>query len=92
MRKERSERKTKMIQQLRTRYPRIMIGKKECFAVSGGRIVSIDLFPGEDALVVEYADNYAEAELFRFEDGDRFYLDELSEDEMLTAILQEIEN
>lgn len=53
----------------------------------------IDEFPGEFALVIEYAENKKQAIRGIFgEDGDRFYLDEMDEDEMFAAMCQEVRN
>lgn len=51
----------------------------------------IDVFPDEYALVIEYAENKAKAIRGIFgEDGDLFYLDEMDEDEMFEAMLEEV--
>ena len=43
------------------------------------------------ALVIEYADTEQEARQNALEDGDRFYLDETTLDEMLRLMIAEIE-
>ena len=63
-----------------------------CFYTATGGVVVVDSLPSYNALVLGHADNLAEAEQNRFEDGDLFYLDEMDEDAMLAAMLLEIEN
>ena len=63
-----------------------------CFYTPTGGVVVVDVMPGENALVLGHAVNLAEAELYRFEDGDRFYLDEMDEDAMFAAMILEIED
>ena len=55
-----------------------------------GEIFSLQKFPGAEAIVVEYAANCAEAALNRYEDGDRFYLNEMDDEILIRCILQEI--
>ncbi len=51
----------------------------------------IDEFPGEFALVIEYVENKKDAIRGIFgEDGDRFYLEDMDEDEMFEAMLKEV--
>lgn len=71
-------------------YEKIRIGEKKCFRLEDGRIISLGTVTSYGALVIEYADDYDEAAMNRFEDGDLFYLEDMSEDEMLRSMLQEI--
>lgn len=48
-------------------------------------------FPGEFALVVEYAENAVAAKNEQMEDGDRFYLENNSIDMLFHDMLREIE-
>lgn len=73
-------------------YPKINIAGQEYFKHEKGMCFRIFEFPGSNALCIEYADNIAEAQINRFEDGDRFFLDEFSEDEMFEAMIKEIED
>lgn len=77
--------------QLSDIYKPILINGMECFETTSGHIFFVEIFPGERALVIGHADSIQEAELYRFEDGDRFYMDEMGEREMLQAIIREIE-
>ena len=81
---------SKLEKTLAQQYPQVFISGKFCFMKPTCEIFSLQKFPGEDAIVVEYAANYAEATLNRFEDGDRFYLDEMDEETLIRCILQEI--
>lgn len=63
-----------------------------CFYTPTGGVVVVDSLPSYNALVLGHADNLAEAELNRFEDGDLFYLDEMDEDAMFAAMVLEIED
>ena len=76
---------------LEQRYTRLFINSRFCFMKSTGEIFSVQQFPGEDVIVVEYASNCAEAAMNRFEDGDRFYLRDSSEETLIQHILAEIE-
>lgn len=42
-------------------------------------------------MVIEYADSESDAKLHRLEDGDRFYLEDLSLDDMFKQMVSEIE-
>ena len=48
-------------------------------------------FPGEFALVIEYAENAIAAKNGQLEDGDRFYLENNSIDTLFCDMLREIE-
>ena len=62
-----------------------------CFRKLDGTIFCVCSFLDEAAIVIEYADSYEDAALNRFEDGDRFHLDEMNEETMFQAMLREIE-
>lgn len=52
----------------------------------------ITVFPKSiNALVVEYADGLVEAKNGGSEDGDLFYVDDMTKEEMLAEMIQEIE-
>lgn len=72
-------------------YAEIDIAGKSCFKLEDGRVVSVGYIGAYDAVVVEYADDISEAKLNRFEDGDLFYLNKMSIDELFDAIRKEIE-
>lgn len=83
--------KNSIICRLSDLYTPILVNGIECFETINGKVFSVEIFPGEDALVIGYADNIREAELYRFEDGDRFYAEEMDEDEIFRAMILEIE-
>lgn len=80
-----------IVERISERYMPVSVCEKACFTTSSGVLFMIEKFPGRDALVVCYADDLQAAEKNRFEDGDLFYLDDTNKEEMLTAILREIE-
>lgn len=73
-------------------YPVEICGKNKCHKAPNGTYFNVDVFPGELALVIEYAETADDASKSRFEDGDLFYLNEMTEDELLEAMRAEIEN
>lgn len=89
------EQRNEMFQKIKVRiselYRNENIKGQECFINESGMYFRLFEFPGENALCVEYAENREDAFLNRFEDGERFYLDELTEDEILKAIVEEID-
>lgn len=87
----RAQRKRTIDQRFSAVYSPIMVHGEICFCTPTGRIVMVQEMPGENALVLGHAENLAEAELYRFEDSDRFYLEEMAEIEMFEAMIQEIE-
>ena len=73
------------------KFSNFTVGSRSCFGLPDGRVIAWDTLGAYDALVIEYADNYEEARINRFEDGDLFYLDEMNEETMFQAMLREIE-
>ena len=86
-----NERKNSLEEKLSKRFEHLKIREKHCFRKTDGTFFFLSKFPGEDALVIEYAENYDEALLYRFEDGDRFYLENMDEETMFQSMLREIE-
>ena len=77
---------------LRERYPTFLLHGRTSFQAPDGTILRIDTLNwAQEALVVEYAYDETWVENNVFEDGDLFYLDELSPEEMLAGMLAEIE-
>lgn len=89
---QRNETFSKMNEQLTKLYEKVSVAGQECFRHESGMYFRLFEFPGSNALCIEYAENYEEAQKNRFEDGDLFYMDELSEDEMFNAMIKEIED
>lgn len=81
-------------EKLQQKYENVKIENIPCFVINNGVVCRLDDLGDEyNALVIEYADNLENANKGIFgEDGDLFYMDELSEDEMFTAMIQEIED
>lgn len=82
----------RIIDRLREHYSMQTVGKRECFRTAKGVYFKPFALFTWNALAIEYAENKTEAEEGRFEDGDLFYLDEMAEDEIFSAMLKEIEN
>lgn len=76
---------------LAEKYEPVQIADKNCFKLSDGRFIAISAIATYNAVVVEYADSYEDAKLFRFEDGDLFPLDGADLSDLFQAICQEIE-
>ena len=89
----RLKRKEILNQRLAQRYENITINGTVCFLLNNGIVCRLDSMGGDyNALVIEYADNLDLARKNVFgEDGNLFYMDELGEEDMLIAMLQEIE-
>jgi hypothetical protein len=76
---------------IKSAYPEKHAGKYVYYEANNGQLFRVSAFPGCFALVVEYAENESMAKKCLLEDGDRFYLDEMTEDEVFSAIVAEIE-
>lgn len=90
--RRRSDAFHEMEQRFKEEYPAQQFGKNTCFLAPGGLIFRLFEFPGEEALAIEYAETPNEAEKSLFEDGDRFYLSDLSGDALFKAMTAEIES
>lgn len=67
-----------------------VVNSKSYYIRPDGVVFAICLLPKDKAFVVEYADSIEDANLFRFEDGDLFYYEEMDEDTLLRSIISEI--
>lgn len=76
---------------LSVKYRTVDLGGEKFFVATDGAFFRVGVFPGAMALVIEYADTEQEARQNALEDGDRFYLDETTLDEMLRLMIAEIE-
>lgn len=76
---------------LSEKYRTVDLGGEKFFVATDGAFFRVGVFPGAMALVIEYADTEQEARQNALEDGDRFYLDETTLDEMLRLMIAEIE-
>lgn len=75
------------------KYPvEFLVGGKKCFKHGEEHYFMITGLEWEEpAVVVEHADTLSDAKKNFFEDGDLFYIDEMSEDEIFDAIVNEVE-
>ena len=76
---------------LSAKYRTVDLDGEKFFVATDGAFFRVGVFPGAMALVIEYADTEQEARQNVLEDGDRFYLDETTLDEMLRLMIAEIE-
>ena len=76
---------------LSAKYRTVDLDGEKFFIATDGAFFRVGVFPGAMALVIEYADTEQEARQNALEDGDRFYLDETTLDEMLRLMIAEIE-
>ena len=89
----RSYRKQQLNNRLAEKYRSVIIHDKPYFLNKNGTLFRLDSMGGNyNCLLIEYADSLQEALLYRFEDGDLFYMDDMTEDEMFEAMVREIEN
>lgn len=86
-----NERKNNLVQRLSQRFEQLTVRENRCFRKNDGVIFQLSKFPGVDAFVIEYAESYEDALLYRYEDGDLFYLKDMDEDSMFEAMVREIE-
>ena len=87
---QKNKRKSDLEAMFSEQFEQVSISDTLCFRTPNGGIFRVCPFPEEGALVIEYAETEDEAKLNQFEDGDRFYLDEMSLESMFQAMLQEI--
>lgn len=88
-RKQIDERKTALEERLSHLFESKILNGEKCF-VAEERVFIVSLFYSRGAVVIEYADSMAAAIQNAYEDGDLFFLEEMDEEEMFQAILQEI--
>lgn len=81
----------KVYQKLCERYETLTVNTEKNFKYKNTYFRLFE-FPGENALCIEYAEGEKEARVNRYEDGDRFYLNEMDEEEMMKAMIKEIED
>ena len=87
---QKNEMKNSLDQILEDKFQSILVGSKKCFRKEDDSLFMVSVFPGEDSLVVEYADNLFDAKLNRFEDGDRIDLEGVEIETILQQILREV--
>ena len=80
-----------IVEQISERYPAKKIGPNKCFYnKEKNDYFMVDIFRHFGAIFVEYANGVNEAQNNIFEDGDLFYPDDGTKEEMLEKILAEI--
>lgn len=72
-------------------YKALEVNGENCFLKESGEVIHLFGMEEFNALCIEYAENIETAKKNLYEDGDLFYIDEMNEEEMLTAMLREIE-
>lgn len=85
------ERVDSLRNRLAEKYELCEVKGKKCFHSESDNYFWPFLFVEWGAVAVEYAHGIREALQNRFEDGDLFWLDEMDDDALLAAVLQEIE-
>lgn len=85
------DRLKKISERLAAQYREVLVDGHKFFAATDDSLFRVSVFPGEMALVIEYADSAEEAKENALEDGDRFYLDEMDFETMVRSMAAEIE-
>lgn len=85
------ERVESLRNELSEKYELCEVDGKKCFRSEKDKYFWPFLFVEWGAVGIEYAQGIREAMLNRFEDGDLYYLDEMDDEALLSAVLQEIE-
>ena len=90
MENQRKNRIEALEKSLNERYKQEQFENGVFYKIDSKNYFRIDSIAYPDGIVVEHGERNKEA-IWYLEDGDVFYLDEMSEDEMLKAIIQEVE-
>ncbi len=72
-------------------FEKVAIGDNVCFLLENGSVAHLTVFLNWGCVVVEYADSIEDAKKNIYEDGDQFYITDMTEDDMLNSILEEME-
>ena len=73
-------------------YKSVEIRKRRFFIKNTGAVFAPAVFPGECAIVIEYADSIDDANKYTLEDGDVFFIEDYQEfSDLYKAIIAEIE-
>lgn len=62
----------------------------KCFLLEDGQLFHVDTFMDKDCLVLEFAESAETAKQYEFEDGDRYYMEDMDEEQMYEAMLEEL--
>lgn len=74
---------------LKTKFDQKVINDRLFFVSEEGNLFSLDFICEYNAIVVEHANNQYDAEKNCLEDGDLFYVEEMTTDEIIKAIVDE---
>lgn len=77
---------------LSNEYEQTYINGQICFLLPSGRVAHLVAFAEWKAVLAEYADDVEKAAKNAFEDGDLWYSDVMTEDEIFDSIMEEIKN
>lgn len=88
--REINKRKDSLEQKLSQCFEKTQIRGKRYYRKNDGSVFTLSKFPGAYALVIEYAESYEDAVLYRLEDGDLFYLEDMDEETMFQRMIREI--
>lgn len=77
---------------LKTKYRQKVINNRVFFVTEDDNLFSLDFICEYNAIVVEYADSQHDAEKNCLEDGNLFYVEEMTTDEIVKAIIEEVCN
>lgn len=91
MKKKIKERREALERRFEKKYEHTQeISGKKCFKVREDEFFMVTAMEWAEALVLEHAFTEDETKKNMFEDGDLFYMDEMNEEQMFRAMLEEI--
>ena len=85
-----SELLKKLESRLSNEFEQIDVNGLICFLLPSGVVANLVDFAEYKAVAVEYADDITKAKKNLFEDGDLFYVEEMTEEEIFAALLEEM--
>ena len=70
------------------------INRERCFLLPDGQAIHIDFITlgGDQALVIEFADSVIEAKKYHMEDGNVYFISDMTPEEMFRQMMEEIKN
>ena len=82
-----------MEERFSSRYKTVLVDGRPFFlGPDGSTLFVLNYMISYGALVIAYAESVEDAEAYRMEDGDLFYVEDLDEESMFQLMIQEIEN
>lgn len=82
----------KLETRLSNEFEELDINGLKCFLLPSGEVVNLVLFNNCKAVAGQYAQSIEDAQKNLFEDGRRFFIEEMTEEEILCALLQEMKD